>query len=264
LTKRRALRASAFHFLFRAEGRVTPGRRERLGVGRGMLRGGGTASVTCGRPHRMNQSIDLSIPRQHGRVTPGRAAAMRWVPGMVPVPGRSRTSTARSRVLRVYERRLRDPIAPTELRGTPSEGVYDFGVGRWVSWALGVGSPGRWALGLLGVGRWACGRATPGALTGDEATLLRLRQSVPKPRSCAPRWCARRRARCTAGLAAAGRWVLGAWALGVGCLGVGRAAGSPPGAAPRRALGRSPTAGFASPRLVHLPSTSPPPPLKSE
>jgi hypothetical protein len=188
-----------------------------------MLRGGGTAFVACGRPCRMNQSIDLSIPRQHGRVTPGRAAAMGWMPGMVPVPGRSRMSTARSRVLRVYERRLREPVAPTELRGTPSEGVYDFGVGRWgllgvgVSWALGVG---RWALGSLG--RWALGvrqghprgvdrrrgHFTAASIERSEAPF------VCTAMVCSPLRQVQRRASC-------GR-----------ALGVGRAAGSPPGDAP--------------------------------
>jgi hypothetical protein len=225
LIKRRALRASAFHFLFRAEGRVTPGRRERLGVGRGMLRGGGTAFVTCGRPCRMNRSIDLSIPRQHGRVTPGRAAAMGWVPGMVPAPGRSRMSTARSRVLRVYERRLRDPVAPTELRGTPSEGVYDFGVGRWG--LLGVGSLGRWALGVRqGHPRGADrrrGHFTAASIERSEAP------SVCTAMVCSPLRQVQRRASCGRAL---GVGCLGVGRLGVGRLGVGRTAGSPPGAAP--------------------------------
>ena len=34
MIKRRALRASAFHFLFNAEGRVTPGQGGRLGIER--------------------------------------------------------------------------------------------------------------------------------------------------------------------------------------------------------------------------------------
>jgi hypothetical protein len=196
--------------------------------------------VTCGRPCRMNQSIDLSIPRQHGRVTPGRAAAMGWMPGMVPVPGRSRMSTARSRVLRVYERRLRDPVAPTELRGTPSEGVYDFGVGRWG--LLGVGSLGRWVSWALGVGRWALGvrqghprgvdrrrgHFTAASIERSEAPF------VCTAMVCSPLRQVQRRASCGralgVGCLGVGGWVLGC--LGVGCLGVGRAAGSPPGAAP--------------------------------
>jgi hypothetical protein len=49
----------------------------------------------------MNQSIDRPIDLPAARQGhPGRAAAMRWILEMVPVP---------ERVLRVYERRLRDP-----------------------------------------------------------------------------------------------------------------------------------------------------------
>jgi hypothetical protein len=56
LIKRRALRASAFHFLFHAEGRVTPGRE-------GMF---GTEAYAGGR-------LEFLLLWPDGRVTPGWA-----------------------------------------------------------------------------------------------------------------------------------------------------------------------------------------------
>ena len=71
MIKRRALRASAFHFLFHAEGRVTPGQRGRLAFANRSER---LASLAW--------SIDfLGFLWQDGRVTPGWAAAIwlgRW------------------------------------------------------------------------------------------------------------------------------------------------------------------------------------------
>lgn len=121
----------------------------------------------------------------------------------MPVPGRSRASTARSRVSRVYEWHPRDLIAPTEMRGTPSEGVYDIGVRRWVSWALGV--PGRRRRGLRArrLARGLCG-----SLPSASHARVAIRRGLSFWALGVGRWALGERR-------ALGRWVPGRWALDV-------------------------------------------------
>ena len=167
----------------------------------------------------------------------------RWMPGLVPV----RSTDGDDEVLRLGSPRTASkgshhPL--TELRGLDPKG---FGLWRW---ALGVG---------LGVGRWVAphrpviGRWVRWVLQGDddEVSGRDTLRGVSVHRSEAPLTSASR---------SVGVHFLGVGSLGRWVLGVGSAAGSPPGTPPKRALGRSPAAGFAPPWLVHLSSTSPPPP----
>ena len=186
MINRRALRASAFHFLFHAEGRVTPGRGWRFG----------TEAYAGGR-------LEFLLLWPDGRVTPG------WVFCLVTFAWRALGALGAATT--------RSPD------GIPCEGplyVVPKHPSRWRRdpWGFNFSFFRRWvarALGRVGVG--CAAGPPPGSQVDDEVTLPGLRYPVRKPRSSISRRYSRRRYRCPVGLAIAERWV----ARALGPVGVG-------------------------------------------
>jgi len=175
LIKRWALRASAFHFLFHAEGRVTPGRGGSFGTeacAGGRLEWQAWIFATLeGRQGRPGVGLLLGNIRLEG-------VGGRWVLGVrrwMPLPA----ATTRSPDGILCEAPLYVVLKhPSRWRSDPRRFIFGALGGRQGvgCWALGVrqGRPGGVGCWVLGVGCWVLGvgRRRGGLRTGYFAGRL--------------------------------------------------------------------------------------------